>query len=364
MPAYAVGTESGKNTPAILTSRQKIQNIFNLSEIVMALLSRHFKEEEIIAGINLFPQNPPMTWQIINVAAGLRPEINLVNPSSGFTESRDLLKIAQASSPNLFSGTVDYLVNIFLPLAQEQGVKFGGNVVYLNGFTKMHPVQRQRVKEMFKSLGVNSVIALDGYSASELKESALIECEEKSGFHHLAPLSNIIRTVRINKLDPKSGYVHDWDFAREGEEGYAAIWNIDGAGTLLEGYLLGDRYERISYHRCPSCGLNVERIFNVSRAADQQARIKGVIVDLNTLREKILNIQQVREVQLVVEKGASSDRLVVRYIPADGGADKVEGEIRELFEAYSDVQPAAIEKASAADFYRDKKSTFTGILRT
>ncbi len=373
MPAFAGGTESGRPAPVLLTAKQKFFNMTNTADISAYLvITRHFGEETI-TGMNLFPYAPHVAWQIINMAAELRADLNLCTAAGGVLSTEKLINIAKGAQPNLFSGMVDYLINIFLPRACEEGLKLGERVVFLNGATKMLEVQRRQVKEMFKKLGAKNVIALDGYGASELKETTLAECEEGSGFHHVAPLSSIIRTVKVGRADPQSDYIYDWDFTPGEKGGYAAIWNIDGAGTLLEGFLLGDKYDRIVTGKCPHCGLSVERVYNINRIVDMETemkimgvdeeKVKGTIVNLAALREKLLCLEGIREVQLVVKKGPKGDMLIVKYVPAAGKAEELKLKIKEVFKDFSDVQPDAIEEVKISDLYIERDFKYQGILR-
>lgn len=375
MPAFAGGTESGRPIPVLITARQKLRNMVNTADIsAYLIITRHFEESEKgIIGMNLFPYAPHIAWQIINMAAELRTDLNLCTAAGGFLGTEKLISIAKSAKPNVFSGMVDYLINIFLPKAEEEGVRLEGKVVFLNGATKMLKLQRRQIKEMFKRLGADEVIALDGYGASELKEATLAECEEGSGFHHVAPLSNIIRTVKVGSSDPESDYIYDWDFTSNEEGGYAVIWNIDGAGTLLEGFLLGDHYEKIVTDRCPHCGLNVKRVYNINRIGDLETEIKlmgvdeekisGATVNLSALREQLLHIKGIKEVQLIVEHGNPVDELIVKYVPRTHDYSKVRSLIKETFEKYSDVQPTSIQKIEMTDLYNEKDLKYNGISR-
>ena len=270
MPIFAGGTEYGRPTAVLMTAKQKRHQMFNTAEICAYLtICRHFKDDDNLTLMNLFPYAPHIAWQIINLTADWWADMNLCTASGGFLNTEKLTSMAKVSAPNLYAGMIDYFVNIFLPKAIEAGVKQEGRVLFLNGGTKMLEVQRELARTLLESMGAKDPVVLDGYGASEIKEATLVECEEGTGLHHIAPLVSIIRTVRIGKdNNPDSDLIYDWDFTPDAEGGYAAIWNIDGAGTLLEGFLLGDHYDRIETGPCPHCGLNVQRIYNVNRIAD------------------------------------------------------------------------------------------------
>lgn len=374
MPAFAGGSETGKPTPVLLTANQKLKSMMNTADIsAYLIITRHFDDDETTTGMNLFPYAPHIAWQIINMAAELRTDLNLSTAAGGFLGTEKLLQIARSARPNVFSGMVDYMINIFLPRAIDERVALGKKVVFLNGATKMLEIQRRELKTLFRQLGVQEVIALDGYGASELKEATLAECEEGSGLHHVAPLSSIIRTVKINKADPSSDLIYDWEFTNDGEGGYAAIWNIDGAGTILLGYLLGDHYEKMATDRCPNCGMSVQRVYNINRVADietemrimglDEEKVQGAVVNLTALREQLLHLNGVKEAQITVEHGLFGDRLSVKYAARRGFAGCAKLKIIEIFRRCSDVHPAEINKVPLSHFYGKGSLKYSGIVR-
>jgi len=374
MPAFSGGTETGRPIPVLLTARQKAAMLPNAADISAYLVvTRHFNDDRNLVAMNLFPYAPHIAWQIINLCAELRTDLNLCTASGGYLGTERLVGIAKASAPNVYSGMVEYLTNTFLPQARAADVKLGDRVVFLNGATKLLEVQREKVKEQFRGLGAKDVFALDGYGASELKALSFAECEEGSGLHQTAPLTTIVRTVKVGRVDPESDYIYDWEFTAEGEGGYAAIWNIDGAGTLLEGFFLGDHFERTATGRCPHCGLDTIRLYNINRITDleteirllgfDEEKISGNKVNLVALREKLLHLPGMVEAQIVV--GKNNYGLSVKYVSETGGPDELAEEIREVFHSYCEVQPHQIEKLSLTELINTgDKLKYSGIVRS
>jgi phenylacetate-coenzyme A ligase PaaK-like adenylate-forming protein len=367
MLVFIGGSETGHPVPVHITGRQKTHNMANTADIsAYLIISRHLeKSEKEIISMNLFPFAPHTAWHIIDMGAELRSDLNLCTAAGGFLSTEKLIAMAKSAKPNVYSGMAPYMINIFLPRARDEGVRLKGKIVFLNGATKMLEIQRQQIKELFKDLGAEEVVALDGYGASELKEGTLVECEEGSGFHHISPLSNIIRPVKIGNCDPHSEYIYDWDFSKEDEGGYAAIWNIDGAGTLLAGYLLGDYYEKISTDPCPHCGLSVMRVYGINRICDletemkimglEEEKVSGARVNLSALKEHLLHLKELEDVQLVVNHGVPRDQLIVKYVPRTDDDKKIHHLIREVFLKFSEIQPSAVEKIDLPNLYSDIK---------
>ncbi|MBI4451627.1 hypothetical protein HY642_06655, partial [Candidatus Woesearchaeota archaeon] len=116
-------------------------------------------------------------------------------------------------------------------------------------------------------------------------------------------------------------FIDEWEFSEPQNGGYAAVWNIDGAGTLLEGYLLGDRFGKVVAGTCDTCGLNVDRVFDVTRIAEVEAqlgftgmaeqKVKGARIDLAAIRKVLLGIQEIRESQIVLKDNKLTIRLAL-----------------------------------------------------
>lgn len=319
MPAFSGGTESGTPTPVFITSKQKSENLNAILKIISELIKEKYLQENNI-GMNLFPYGPHLGWHSVHHALDLTVQLNLCTAAGGAISTERLVKIAEEFKPNIFAGMSSYIRNKFLQVAKKNKIVLRENILFINGATKMYNNERQKIKSLAKELGAQKVDVLDFYGASELKEDIMPECVENSGFHHIGALSNIIKTVETSGTE-KSGLISEWTFSNKG---YAVIWNIDGAGTLLEGYLLGDIYSNIEKNKCNNCGLNVERILNVDRIKDVESqlrltgiveeKIKGARVNLSAIRERLLSLPFVEEVQILVKKTNKVDKLLINIV--------------------------------------------------
>ncbi|MEM2916672.1 MAG: hypothetical protein QXT19_04955, partial [Candidatus Woesearchaeota archaeon] len=160
----------------------------------------------------------------------------------------------------------------------------------------------------------------------------------------------------------KGGWIEDWDFAPKEQGGYTTIWNIDGAGTLLEGYFVGDTCDTIIAEKCPKCGLGVERIFGISRIKDTEAqlkltgmveaKVKGARINLVAIREALLRIPEVAEAQIIARK----DQLIIRIAPKTSrktAEPKVSEAIRKLMlEATPKIEYLTLEKLTTQDGFK------------
>lgn len=262
MPLFSGGTQSGKPTPCFVTKRQ-LDNLKGIMKIAFALMGPEYLEETV--GMNLFPYGPHLAWHAVHSAFDLGVDLNLATAAGGAMRTKDLVDMADRFDANVFAGMAEYMANRFLPLAVKKKARFSERALFINGSEPLSVKNKERIVALAKKLGVKKSLILDFYGASELKEDIFVECLPGSGFHHIAPLSTVVRTVDVERLPRKGGFIEDWNFTEPEEGGAAVVWNIGGAGTMLHGYLLGDKYEKIVKGRCPNCLLDTERIYGVSR---------------------------------------------------------------------------------------------------
>jgi phenylacetate-coenzyme A ligase PaaK-like adenylate-forming protein len=331
MPAFSGGTESGKPVPVFITAKQK-QNMAKILEAAAELVFGQNKPHGHRIGMNLFPYAPHLGWHAVHMALDIAADLNLSTAAGGALSTEQLVEMADTFQANIFAGMSDYFRNRWLQVAQDKKITLPEKILFINGAQKMHEAERQKIADACRKLGAKETTALDFFGASEFKEDILPECAPGTGFHHIAPLSNIIRTVSAEARQ-KGSWITDWDFVPGAKGGYGVVWNTDGAGTLLEGYLVGDVYERIVQHPCPRCRLRCERIFGVSRIREAEAqlaltgtveaKVKGSRINLAAIRDALLKLGEIAEAQVVARKS----QLVLRIVPV---ATKQRAEMRAL----------------------------------
>ena len=355
MLVFSGGTEYGVPVPAVLTAEQKFGIMSNILLIVGELLMRRYFGEQRIVGMNVFPYAPHLGWHAVHMAFDLNVDFNLHTAAGGAVSSEKLVLLAHKLKPNVIAGMADYLKNRWLPLAIQRKIKLPERVMFVNGAQKMLEPERKQIEELAKKLGVKHPVVIDFYGVSELKEDIMAECKPGSGFHHLAPLSNIIRTVSVPEGRVKE-LVENWEFTEPAQGGYATCWNIDGAGTLFEGYIIGDVYDKILHTTCPHCGLHVERIFNINRIREKEAqlrltgmveeKVKGTRINLVAMREAALESKKVKEAQVLLRRTRKGDQLMLNFVPKDTkqAALKALKRALEMFEVKPKLVPVKFEK--------------------
>lgn len=319
MLIFSGGTESGQPTPVFLTKHQK-NNLLSVLKIIGESMLNKLGETRTV-GMNLFPYAPHLGWHAVHEALNMHADLNLNTAAGGAMSSEQTVALAKQLKPNIICGMNSYLRTRWLPLAIDKKIKLPEQVLFINGAQKMYDEEREQIKTLARKLGAKQSIVLDLYGASELKEALLPECTPGSGYHHVSPLSTIIKT--IDPGETTKDLITDWTL--NDTTGYAASWNIDGAGTLLEGYIIGDHIKQTT-HGCPTCKLNSPIYHNINRIRNVQAqltltgmveaKIKGTRIDLTALRKRILQQKHIKTAQLIVKKG-KTDTLTIRYVPTD-----------------------------------------------
>jgi len=339
MLIFSGGTESGNPTPVLLTGTQKFDTLMGILRIIGEIALPQFEQK---VGMNLFPYAPHLGWHAVHHALDINADLNLCTAAGGAMPSERLVALADKAKPNIICGMNDYLRNRWLPLAIERKIKLPEKVIFINGAQKMLDSERERIKELARKVGVTDATVLDLYGASELKEALLPECRQGSGYHHVAPLSSVIKTVEVNHATDE--VIDDWNFS---PNGYAASWNIDGAGTLLAGYFIGDKYDNVVNERCSNCNLNVTRLYGINRIREVEAqwkftgmveeKIKGTRVNLVAIRELALSVPEVEEAQVYLNRKTRVFEL--RFI---SDSAKVKQKLVKLF-ASAEIRPKIVQ---------------------
>jgi phenylacetate-coenzyme A ligase PaaK-like adenylate-forming protein len=358
MLIFSGGTESGNPTPVLLTGKQKFDTLMGILKIIGSVVLEHVSIDKK-TGMNVFPYAPHLGWHAVHHALDINADLNLCTAAGGAVPTERLIALAGKAQPNIICGMSDYLRNRFLPMAIEKRITLPEQVLFINGAQKLVDAEREKITELARKVGVRQALVLDLYGASELKEALLPECSPGSGYHHIAPLSAIIKTVEVNHATEE--VIDDWNFA---PNGYAASWNIDGAGTVLGGYFIGDKYDSVIQEKCPHCELNVARIYGINRIREVEAqyrltgvveeKVKGTRVNLVAIRNTALSLPEVKEAQVHLNR--KKGLIELRFI-SDAPA-KAKKKLTGLF-AGAEIRPKLV--SSTLQKLQGDKIKFEGI---
>lgn len=351
MPLFSGGTEYGQPVPVFLTGAEK-QQLHHMIGMIAEQLAGSLPKERPRVGMNLFPYGPHLAWHAAHSALDIATDLNLCTAAGGAIPTERLVSLADAFKPTVFTGMTEYFRHRFLDVCKKKKVQLPPKAVFVHGATLLLDSERVLLKEAAKSVGVDELTVLNLFGASELKTALLPECAAGAGFHHINPLAAIIRTAKIESSQ-------QYSFTSEG--GNLVIWTTSGAGTLLLGYVLGDNAERVETTSCQSCGLSVQRFFNITRTKDIEAqlkltgiveeKIKGARLNLVAVREKVLGAGA-EECQIVVD----GKKLVISFAGEKLVAKKIQESLADL-----EVKPV-LKKVSLQTFLKQPGFKFKPIV--
>jgi len=309
----------------------------------------HRRGDQVVSA-TLYPQAPHMgfwmtTWGFEAVA-----HMHLGLSGAGVLPTERLAELALAYRVNVYAGIPSYFRNRFVPAlvahARDSGVRLPERMAISLGGEAVTPACRSDVRTMLRDAGVQEVSVLGGYGASESRFHLWYECTEGEGYHSTAPDMVACRVVRVREDGT-------WEFVPDGEEGLLVQFPLEGTGTCLTGFILGDTVV-MTHDRCPHCGVTGPRLLRVGRASDVDAqmtamgtvesKIRGATVNLVDLREQLLRSNGVAEIQLVIRRrvagdAASPDELVVRCATAPGADGPSAAQIVQRTKVLSEITP-------------------------
>ncbi|MGD9944537.1 MAG: phenylacetate--CoA ligase family protein [Burkholderiaceae bacterium] len=310
----------------------------------------HRRGDRVVSA-TLYPQAPHMgfwmtTWGFEAVA-----HMHLGLSGAGIVPTERLAELALQYSVNTFAGIPSYFRNRFVPAlvdcVRSSAYRLPPRIAITLGGEPVTAACRDEVRAMLLGAGAKEVTVLGGYGASESRFHLWHECAEGAGYHSAAPDLAACRVVRL----AADG---SWDFVPDGEEGLLVQFPLDGSGTCLSGFILGDSVV-MTHERCPHCGVRGPRLLQVGRASDLQtqmaamgtveAKVRGATVNFVDLREQLLRCPGVAEVQLVVRHriagdAASADELVVRCAASTGAEPRSLAEqVAALTKRVSEITP-------------------------
>jgi len=158
--------------------------------------------------------------------------------------------------------------------------------------------------------GAKEVRVIGGYASSESKTSFAVQCDYHGPYHNVSPLVLSFEFVKYNKDGT-------YNFVGPDESGHVTLFHMDGTGTVFEGFLLGDIASRHESGKCPVCGMDGPFFWDIGRENDAEAQIevmglaekkvKGATVNLTALREDLLKVAEIEEIQVEVAKEDMKD---------------------------------------------------------
>jgi phenylacetate-CoA ligase len=144
------------------------------------------------------------------------------------------------------------------------------------------------------------------YGATEM-QGGMVECAHGAGYHNPAPDQFYFEAVDPETHKP----------VPDGDEGLILLTHLDRRGTVMLRYSLGD-VARLTRVRCPTCGAFTERLISVPSRVDGFVKIKGMLVNPQTIVEVLRSEAALADFQVIVDRESDAptamDRLRLRVV--------------------------------------------------
>jgi phenylacetate-coenzyme A ligase PaaK-like adenylate-forming protein len=296
LPIFLTATAGTTQQPvSFLYTSYDLKNLWLYGKRIIEV----FGIERNWRAVNVFPYSPHLAfWQTFY--AGIASNVFILSTGGGRamgTEAtiRSILKV----KPNFLIGVPSYVYHI-LKTSREQNL----SLHFLNrialGASRIPTGFKKKIATILNEMGSTDVKVLGTYGFTESR-CAWAECPTQihisSGFHTY-PDKEIFEII-----DPETGEVK-----KEGEDGEIVYTNIDARGSCVLRYRTADLVKGgIIYSPCPYCKRTVPRILSdVCRASNikdlQLSKIKGALVNLNTLEHILDNKTEIDEWQIEIVK--------------------------------------------------------------
>jgi phenylacetate-CoA ligase len=227
--------------------------------------------------------------------------------------------------------------------AQERGADFTSvRMVMITGEASSSAM-RDDLRHRMRDLGCADTRIANRYGSTE-QGASMVECQEGAGFHSLAP-DQVFHEV----VDPQTG-----QRLADGQTGMLAFTHLMRRGTLFLRYQVGDVVS-LTNQSCPHCGRTSPRITSQPVRSGDIIKIKGTLVNLQNLKERLDRFPALDEYQIVVQPidahdPFSMDELVIRIAVSPGAVENVGGRITEEATKLIHVRPR-IETVARDDIY-------------
>lgn len=335
-PTFMIATSgtTGNNVPFMFTERdiKQFSNIY-------ASLTEVTKIDMKWVVLNTFPFAPHLAFIFVYFVNLYLPLRMFHTGGGAVTSTLKTLEVIKQVDANVLIGIPSYVYHL-LRKAQEKGVDLSSIKLVATAGEKLTISTRKRITEILKERGASDFKIFDIYGTTEMRD-AYPECTPGSGVYHIHPNMHICEIV-----DPETGKQK-----KEGESGALVVTNIDGRGTVVCRFLIGDIFEGgIQYGKCPHCGREGPRLVGpIGRIRDyhrslELTNVKGTLLNLNTFFDIMPTIDGIDEWQVSIEKRNNdpSDLDVVRIkvAPRKGvEKEKLEKEIRDKVNDSIEINP-------------------------
>jgi phenylacetate-CoA ligase len=341
---YTTGS-SGNPAPFVSTAYDFV-NILAINRNMLQL--RGVTEKDSI--LNLFPLTRYPHGAFIRVLhAAAAYNISVISALPGrpnprhpeFSHDNDeVIEIALRSQPTILWGVPSYIRRMIGRMEETRARLPSVRLVFVTGEGFGEEARADLIGRL-KRIGASAPWVSVSYGATEM-QGGMVECAHGSGYHNPAPDQFLFEAVDPDTKKPLP----------DGDEGLILLTHLDRRGTVMLRYALGD-VARLTRERCPHCGALTERIVSLPRRVDNLVKIKGMLVNPQTLVDAVRGERALLDFQAVVDKEnpsdpLSMDRLRLRVVPSSAAPASLDAELAQRVRRAVGVTPV-VERTVADD---------------
>lgn len=217
----------------------------------------------------------------------------------------DILLLLEEHQPSVFWGISSFVSTVLQRLAKSNIELPRLRMVMVTGERSTSRMIEQ-LRDGMRAVGASDDLVVNRYGSTE-QGSSMVECAPGSGFHDLAPDS-----VFMEVVDEATG-----KRLPDGELGSLAFTHLNRTGTVLLRFAMGDQ-AALSHEPCEFCGrTGSARIVSGPSRVGDIVKVKGTLVNLAAVADRIETAGGIGDFQIVVDKVDGADRLLVR-VATDG----------------------------------------------
>ncbi|MFE9959289.1 phenylacetate--CoA ligase family protein [Micromonospora sp. NPDC005299] len=311
---YTTGTTSGQPAPVYVTSydhyaymylasrRQDligiqttdvVANLFPLTEFPMGAYSRA-TDEAAACGAGIVFAHPGRPGSPFPLHRGLSEAVQLV----------------ERQRVTVLWGIASFVRRVLVH-AREVGADFTAVRMAMITGEAASGAMREDLRRRLQELGCVDPRVVNRYGSTE-QGASMVECQEGSGFHSLAP-DQVFHEV----VDADTG-----QRLADGKLGMLAFSHLIRRGTVFLRYLVGDVVS-MTHETCPHCGRSCPRLTSQPVRSGDFVKVKGTLVNLQVLRDQLEHEESIQEYQIVLRPvdehdELSVDELVIRLAVTPG----------------------------------------------
>lgn len=344
---YTTGTTSGRPAPIYVSSHDYYHYLY-ICERQQDLTG--LRRNDVIA--NLFPLTPfPMGayGRAFDEAAAIGAAMFCAHTGREATELPvhrsidEAVAMAERHQATVLWGVAGFVRRI-LVRAAEVGANLSRVRLAMITGEASSTAMREDMSRRMRELGCAGDRIVNRYGSTE-KGVSMVECTPGSGFHNLAP------DQIFHEVVDESGARR----VADGEPGMLVFSHLMRRGTVFLRYRLGDLVT-MTHKTCPHCGRTSGRIVSQPVRSGDIVKIKGTLVNLQVLKDRLERLTWIDEYQIVIQPqdaadAFSPDELLLRIAAAGGSlnADAAHALIHQVADL-TQVRPR-IESADRDDIF-------------